>query len=258
MEPETYTFIKRNVKTLLNIDLTSYKEEQMKRRLDSWLSRSGQPSWVEYFRYVRGHETELNRLRDYLTINVSAFFRDLPRWHDLRQQVVPELLQHRARLRVWSAGCSIGVEAYSLAILLDEHTARRHAILATDLDRGALTKARARGPYTDQDMREVTAAQRARYFEPQGPPWQVSTDLARRVVFQEQNLLTDPFENDFDLIVCRNVVIYFTDAAKEILWQKFHAALRPGGILFVGGTELLSPTVRGAFQSCGISFYRKP
>ena len=158
MEKEVYAQVKLNVKKLLDINLDYYKDEQMKRRLDSWLVRVGARSWPEYFKRMQTDEIELGRFRDYLTINVSAFFRDPERWQTLRQKVVPDLLEsatqrERAKgvslpvphLRVWSAGCSIGMEPYSLSILFEELTPnRRHYLLATDLDRGALAKAKAR------------------------------------------------------------------------------------------------------------------
>ncbi len=258
MELELYTQVKRSVKTLLDINLDHYKDEQMRRRLDSWLVRSGAATWPDYFRRVRLDDQERERLRNYLTINVSAFFRDPERWHDLGQNVIPELSKAAPRLRVWSAGCSIGLEPYSLAMLLDEMTPlRRHTLIATDLDRGALAKARARGPYSAQDMQNLSEAQRARYFEPGNPPSCVTPSLARHVQFREHNLLDDEFEGEFDLIVCRNVVIYFTNTAKDRLYRKFHAALKPGGVLFVGSTEIIPHATEIGFRSHGISFYRK-
>lgn len=264
MELQTYSLVKRQIKSLLDINLDYYKDEQMRRRLDSWLVRSGHSDWTAYFRLVRESPPELSRLRDYLTINVSTFFRDPDRWDDLRRVVLPELLARQsaapgaARLRVWSAGCSIGLEPYSLAILLDEVTpGRAHTLIATDLDRGALARARARGPYSAEDVKNVSNAQRQHYFAPGGPPFFVTEKLAHRVAFREHNMLEDPPESGFDLIVCRNVVIYFTDAAKAELYRKFHAALRPGGVLFVGGTEVVMQAAGIGLSRCGISFYRK-
>lgn len=263
MEAAEYEWIKASIKNLLGIDLSYYKDEQMRRRLDSWLVRSNKGSWEEYFAWVRHDEKELQRLRNYLTINVSEFFRDLERWHMLRTQVLPRLLGdlsalRRRQLRVWSAGCSTGQEPYSLAMLMDEMGIYPEPyLLATDLDHGALQKALARGPYLAEEVRNVTQQQRLRYFEPGGPPYYVRENLAHKVVFREQNLLSDPFEGDFDLIVCRNVVIYFTNAAKETLYRKFAQALRPGGILFLGGTEIIPhPQVYG-LANYQISFYLK-
>jgi len=208
---------------------------------------------------VRSDQNELSRFRDFLTINVSAFFRDPERWHDLREKVLPELLRVSPRgLRLWSAGCSIGPEPYSLAIMLDELTPhRKHTLLATDLDRGALARARAGGPFSADDIQNVSAIQRSRYFQAGGPPFYTVEALSGRIQFREQNILTDNFESDLDLIICRNVVIYFTEAAKAALYRKFAAALRPGGVLFVGGTEIVPRPQEIGLHSFGLSFYQK-
>ncbi len=258
MDLQTYFQVKCTVKALLDINLDDYKEEQMRRRLDSWLARSGAKTWPAYFRRVRVEPNELARLRNYLTINVSAFFRDAERWRELGEWVIPELLKARPRLRLWSAGCSIGLEPYSLAMLLDEITPfRRHLILATDLDRGALEKARAGGPYGPQEVQDLSEIQLNRFFKPGGPPHYVDQSLRRRIQFREHDLLQGDFEGDFDLILCRNVVIYFTNAAKERLYRKFCAALRPGGVLFIGSTEIISHAPELGLRTHGISFYRR-
>ena len=266
MDLEEYSFVKKAIKKTLNIDLDHYKDEQMRRRLDSWLARSFASHWEEYFRRLSSDEKETERFRDYLTINVSAFFRDLERWNALRENVMPELLQkalqlrpNDAGLRVWSAGCSIGAEPYTLAIMLDElSSARRHQILATDLDRGALAKAKAGGPYTSEEVQNVSAPQRAAYFEPGGPPFYVKPSLGKKIAFQEHNMLDGAYPAGMDLIVCRNVVIYFTTETKEMLYRKFFQALRPGGILFVGATEIIPRPQDIGFRSYGISFYKRP
>jgi len=264
MDLELYGQVKTSVKRILGIDLNHYKDEQMRRRLDSWLVRSGDANWETYFGRLKADTNELSRFRNYLTINVSEFFRDADRWQTMRTRIIPELIKethtvtHNAALRFFSAGCSIGPEPYTLTILMNEVAkGQPFYLLATDLDRGALAKARARGPFTAEEIRNVTPAQRAAFFDPAGPPFYVSEKLARQVTFKEQNLLEDTFENNFDLIVCRNVIIYFTYEAKAVLYEKFSRALRPGGILFLGGTEIIPKPQEYSFQSYGISFYKK-
>lgn len=263
MEAETYSLVKTSVKKILDIDLNHYKDEQMKRRLDSWLARTRQASWPDYFHLIAANLEERDRFRNYLTINVTEFFRDPDRWKVLRRDVIPQLVREtagsdpRKGLRVWSAGCSIGVEAYTLMMLLDEELPNRnHFILATDLDRGALAKARSRGPYTQDEMRNLTAEQRARFMDIDQTGY-VKPVFASRVTFREQNLLEDRFETGFDLIVCRNVVIYFTNEAKQTLYAKFCGALRSGGVLFLGGTEIIPRPTDLGFRNHGISFYLK-
>ncbi len=264
MEPEVYHQVKLTVKRILNIDLNYYKDEQMKRRLDSWLARSSVVSWNDYFRLIAKSPEEQARFRGYLTINVTEFFRDLDRWQMLRQTLLPGLLreaQGRPGLggfQVWSAGCSIGVEAYTLAILLDE-TARTHrySILATDLDRDALRKARAGGPYKPEDIHNLSPEQRVRYLTSKEGQYYVKDFLAKPIRFEEQDLNSDRFGSGFDLIVCRNVIIYFTNEAKQKLYKKFHDALRIGGVLFLGGTEIIPSPKEIGFRNQGYSFYIK-
>jgi chemotaxis protein methyltransferase CheR len=265
MDAEVYSQVKISIKKLFNIDLNHYKDEQMKRRLDSWLARSRAQNWAEYLHDLNGNTTEQNRFRDYLTINVTEFFRDPDRWENLRKNVLPGLLKEasysvtgKKGLRVWSAGCSIGVEAYTLAMLLDEEASHyAHYLLATDLDHGALQKATARGPYGQEETRNLSAEQINKYMTKTDKGYFIKENLAQRVTFRQQDMLNDRFESNFDLIVCRNVVIYFTAEAKQMLYSKFCAALRPGGILFMGGTEIMPHPNELGFRNSGISLYTK-
>lgn len=263
MEAEVYTQVKTSIKHTLKIDLENYKEEQMKRRLDSWLVRSHISTWNEYFNLIIKDAMEQERFRNYLTINVTEFFRDQSRWDHVRTEILPYLINNSAQhpqtggLKLWSAGCSIGAEAYTLAMLMEDFfPSQKYSILATDLDRGALLKAKSRGPYNQEDIRNLSTKQRQQYVTPSSP-YYVEEKLQRNIRFQEQNLLDDHFEGDFDLIVCRNVVIYFTTASKDLLYMKFSKALRPGGVLFVGGTEIISVATKFGLQNFGISFYKK-
>lgn len=262
MEAETYSHVKGSVKRLLNIDLNYYKEEQVKRRLDSWLVRNNMTNWDLYFDMVTKNETEMARFRDFLTINVTEFFRDTRHWKTLQEDVLPFLLKQAAErkssLKIWSAGCSIGVEAYTLAILLDMASAQlKSEIFASDMDRGALQKARSRGPYLPDEVRNLTPDQKEKYLENNAGKFYFKEKYAHAVRFFEQDLLRDEFSGGFDLIVCRNVVIYFTREAKDMLYTKFRNALRPGGILFVGGTELIPRPQEYGFVSHWMSFYSK-
>jgi len=262
MEQEVYDQVKSSVKRMLNIDLTYYKDEQMKRRLDSWLTRMAAASWQDYFQMISKNPIELSRFRDYLTINVTEFFRDLERWQMLRQTLLPVMLKETAGqaepFRVWSAGCSIGVEAYTLAMLMEESApGRAVSILATDLDKGALQKARARGPFRPDEVRNLTPEQRLRYMDVNNGLFYVKNCLTRSIRFEEHDLNADRFGTRYDLIVCRNVIIYFTSEAKQNLYMKFHGALRPGGLLFLGGTEIIPSAKEMGFRNQGYSFYIK-
>lgn len=262
MDQEIYNQVKSSVKRILNIDLTYYKDEQMKRRLDSWLVRMAVASWTDYFQMISGNPAELSRFRDYLTINVTEFFRDPERWQMLRQSLLPALLKEAKisgePFRIWSAGCSIGVEAYTLAMLMEEAAPGTPvSILATDLDKGALQKARARGPYRVDEVRNLSPEQRLRYMDLVNGNFFVKSSLTRTIRFEEHDLNADKFGSRFDLIVCRNVIIYFTSEAKQSLYVKFREALRSGGLLFLGGTEIIPSAKEMGFRNQGYSFYTK-
>jgi chemotaxis protein methyltransferase CheR len=259
MKAQEYSYVSREIRNLTGVDLSCYKTQQMQRRLRAYLVRTGHTTWPNFFRVARNDPVELGKLKDYLTINVSSFFRDPDKYQYLQENIVPELLRGRPTLRVWSAGCSRGQEAYSLAIMLAEVTGpyRRHPILATDIDRSALEWAKAGGPYSADELKNVPPPLLRRYFNADNDDYWVGESLRRRITFRQHNLLADPFGNGFDLIVCRNVVIYFTSEVKEKLYQRFYEALRPGGVLFVGGTEIVPRVSDTGFESAGISFYRR-
>jgi chemotaxis protein methyltransferase CheR len=265
MEMDLYNQVKRTIWNMLDIDLDHYRDEHMRRRLDTWLLRSGAQDWTKYFKRLRCDAHELSRFRDYLTINVSSFFRDLDRWKCLEELLARQLLcEARGRdgngggLRIWSAGCSIGAEPYSLAILLAELSpSGGHHLLATDLDRSALARSLCRGPYNAEEVQNIALPLLDVYLERGGPPFYVRDCLAHKVEFREHNLLADPFPEAVDLIICRNVAIYFTEQTQNLLYRKFHASLRAGGILFVGETELVPHFSEIGFRRIGLSFYQR-
>ena len=238
-----YAYFVGRVRALTGTDLTFYKAAQMQRRLLALAARHGKPTLRAFAQAMESEPQALDAFQNFFTINVSEFFRDPARWDDLAQKVLPRLAEASPRgLRIWSAGCSIGAEPYSLAILLDElYPNLQHTILATDIDETILRRAASGTGYSEADLRCVSAARRATYFRrDDAGAWSVRPALKSRVTFRRHDLLREQPQRGFDLIVCRNVVIYFTDAAKQELYGRFHAALRPGGALFVGGTEIVS------------------
>ena len=220
-------------------------------------SRSGD-SPAPFVRRLSEDAEALNDLREMLTINVSEFFRDAAQFQELKRTVLPELLEKRSRLRIWSAGCSRWHEPYSVAIMLDElGAAGRSAIAASDLDRGALRIAKARGPYPEGELRNVSRVRRSRYFSAVDGGFTVDRALAQRVQFSELNLLRDRFGRGFDLVICRNVLIYFSGEVKSAMVRSFRESLSPDGVLFIGATEALLGDETDGFERMGGDFYRK-
>ena len=253
-----YAAFVRRVRTLTGLDLEQYKAPQMRRRLGALLARTGVPSLTQYAHLLERDPARRQEFLDFCTINVSEFFRDRERWDALQRSVLPELLRERPALQAWSAGCSNGAEPYSLAILLEELApGRPHRLLATDVDRTVLARAMAGADYTAADLRNVDPARRRRWFVERAGRYAIVPALRRHVQFRAHDLLRDRFESGFDLILCRNVVIYFTEEAKAALYARFAQALRPGGVLFVGGTEIVSGAASLALESFLVSFYRK-
>lgn len=255
-----YAYFLRAVRKLTGVDLTCYRQGQLRRRLEALVQRVGVDGFMEYGRLLEREPARLQELRDYFTINVSEFFRDAPRFAHLEREVLPGLLAARPSLRVWSAGCSIGAEPYTVAMLLRELTPRgAHRILATDVDRTVLDRARRGDGYAATELRQVTPERLARHFTPaaDGKSFAIRPEVKALVQFREHDLLGPPPGDGFDLILCRNVVIYFTDDAKAVLYQRFVDALRPGGVLFVGGTEIVRDADRLGLAVAGASFYRK-
>ncbi len=260
MDDIEYNYIKRQVLNLTGIDLNCYKAPQMQRRLKAYLPRIGYTNWPKFFRFLQTNPSELSKFKDYLTINVSYFFRDHEKFNYLQTVVLPELLRQRNMLRIWSAGCSHGQEAYSVVIFLMEAVGQKnyhHQILATDIDNSALLWGRAGGPYTNEEMSNVSPDLRLRYFTFSKNLFWINENLRSKVTFRQHNLLTESAGSSFDLIICRNVVIYFESEAKDILYRRLADALRPSGILFVGGTEIVPRPADIELEMVNVSFYRR-
>lgn len=257
MEDEDFNLFIAYFKRKTAIDLAQYKEVQMKRRLTTLRQRRGFASFAEYSKALNDDPSLLIELLDRMTINVSEFYRNPARWEMLEKRFLPELLQQQTRLKIWSAACSTGEEPYTLAMILSELGALQHSeLLATDLDLSVLIKAK-EGVYVERSLRDVPASCKKRYFKEQDRHFFVDERLKKAIHFKQHNLLNDPFDTDFDLIVCRNVMIYFKEEAKKQLYAKFAEALRPGGLLFVGSTEQIFSPAQFALETADTFFYRK-
>jgi len=254
-----YASFQKVVQRLIGVDLTSYRQGQMRRRLEALLQRVGAANFAEYGKMLERDPARLQEFRDYFTINVTEFFRDVERFKYLETKVLPELLARRSALKVWSAACSIGAEPYSVAILLRELAPTlSHKILATDVDVTIVDRARRADKYVQAELKNVTPARLQKAFTqtPDGT-YSLRPEVKQLVELKLHNLLTPPPGQGFDLILCRNVVIYFTDPAKVELYQHLVNALRPGGVLFVGGTEMVASAQQLGQTTIGPSFYRK-
>jgi chemotaxis protein methyltransferase CheR len=249
-------FIKK-IKRQTGIDLSLYKEAQMKRRLQTLKDKRNCSSFAAYAELVASDRVLLEELLDRITINVSEFYRNRSRWSDLEEKILPELLRHTKEMKIWSAACSTGEEPYTLAMIMEQHARRLpYSIFATDIDEQVLKQAE-HGFYFEKALAEAPSAAVERFMDKHEHGFMVKNDLKRHIQFNKLNLLADEFKTGFDLIVCRNVMIYFTDEAKEILYQKFARSLKQDGILFVGSTEQIFHPGKYGLEAVEPFFYRK-
>ncbi|MCX7709616.1 MAG: protein-glutamate O-methyltransferase CheR [Clostridia bacterium] len=252
-----YEGFKKEIFALTNIDLNSYKEKQMKRRIDSLIAKN---NFVGYDPYVKALKTDkvlFNEFINYLTINVSEFYRNPEQWEVLEKEVLPMLFQKSKTLKIWSAACSTGDEPYTLVMVLNKFLPLNAIkIHATDIDRGALEKADI-GIYSSKSVENLPKAFTEKYFNKNGDLYSVKQEVKNCVEFKHHNLLRDPYPEGFDLIVCRNVLIYFTEEAKDGIYKKFNSSLKNEGILFVGSTEQIILCNKYNFKPLRTFFYMK-
>lgn len=255
--PLDYPQFKQLAAEMVGFDLGGYKSHQVDRRIHSLMTSWNIADYDEFYQVLQEQPQRLQEFAKKLTINVSEFFRNPDRFDLLRDKILPELLGDGRALRVWSAGCANGAEPYSVAILLWRLApGYRHSILATDIDRAILEKATA-AEFSAGDLRNVPEDWFAEYFTAVDKGYRLKRWVGHMVEFKQQDLLNDPFDGPFDLIICRNVVIYFTDTAKDKLYKGFREALSDKGYLFVGGTEPLLNCRQLGYEAGPTGFYRK-
>ncbi len=256
MEDKDFLLFIKKVKDYTSIDLSQYKEAQMKRRLTTLRMKKGYTTFASFFEAMTKDKELFYEFLDRMTINVSEFWRNPNRWEVLEQKFLPDMLRKSRKVKCWSAACSTGEEPYTLAMILAELNAQDSVVLATDIDEGALEKAK-KAVYSDRSVRDVPAKYLHKYYRQENLTYHIADSLKKSIRFQKQNLLVDTFDTGFDLIVCRNVMIYFTEEAKHLLYHKFANALKPGGILFVGSTEQIFSPAQYGLEAAETFFYRK-
>lgn len=253
-----YVQVHRKVLDLTGIDLNSYKRPQMLRRLDSILARTQIPTLAALANELKPNSPVLKEFMERYTINVSECFRDRPRFEQLAREIIPSLYKANPAIRIWSAGCSYGAEPYSLAIILREIGATRGQIIATDIDPKILEAARAGESFTSNDLKNLTKEVATKYFTPiANGHYRVADTLKSLVTFRPHNLLVPPPSDTFDLVLCRNVTIYFTEEAKDQVTTHLVSRLKPGGVLFIGETETLHRPNRFGLNLKSTSFYER-
>lgn len=233
-----YSFFKKKFLQLTGFDLECYKDRQMQRRIRQFLNRLNVKDYYSYCNILESDGREKERFLNYLTINTTSFFRDSGVYHNLKKKIIPEILfRKKNRVKIWSAGCSTGAEAYSLSIILSGLTApHRYSIVATDIDDQVLKKAE-KGLYSLNQLENIEPQILKKHFEQKEEQYEVKAHLKYNVKFKKHDLLKDPYEKNCDLIMCRNVFIYFKQKTQEKILRKFMESLNSGGYLVIGCSE---------------------
>jgi two-component system, chemotaxis family, CheB/CheR fusion protein len=234
------------LKDARGFDFTGYKRSTLRRRIEKRIAAAGVDGCVEYQEHLEVNPREFTELFNTILINVTAFFRDSTAWDFLSEDVIPQLLEARpdpVPIRVWSAGCASGEEPYTAAMVLceamgEEEFARRVKIYATDWDEDALTEAR-NGVYSNDAAKGIPEPLIDKYFVPNPRGLAFRPDLRRKVIFGRNDVVADAPISRIDLLVCRNVLMYFTPETQAHILERLNFALSESGYLFLGKSEML-------------------
>lgn len=253
-----YEYFKKEIYKLTTIDLNAYKENQMKRRIDTLIAKRSGLGYDKYVQALRTDKELFDEFVSYITINVSEFYRNQEQWKLLDEKIIPELIQKYGKnLKVWSAACSTGDEPYSLVMALSKHIPLNQIkIIATDLDKQIIAKAKV-GLYNAKSIAGVPEDLKKKYFTQIGTSYKIADEIKNCVEFREHNLIKDEYFTDCHLIVCRNVLIYFTEEAKDEVFVKFQKSLVPKGVLFIGSTEQIMKYKEIGYERKSSFFYEK-
>ena len=242
----------------MGISLNSYKEVQLNRRIKSLMDRLNIKTLEEYKELLDRDSDSRAIFLDYVTINVTEFFRNPEFFKALSQILKKRFEEDKSELRIWSAGCSCGCEPYTLSMLIDNMSnTYKYKIYATDIDENMLARAR-EGKYTNIELGNVDSNILSKYFKKiDDNEYVVDIKAKKNVVFKKHDMILDKYETGFDLIVCRNVVIYFKDETKTKIVKGFVNSLKKGGLLFVGATESINSYKEYGLEKVSPFIYRK-
>jgi chemotaxis protein methyltransferase CheR len=258
LRPDDFAALCEVVRKLCGVDLSQYKRAQMERRVRTWAQRRGAPDLIEYGTRLRSEPEELDAFLDRVTINVSHLWRHEDQFEALRRSILPELAP-KGRVRIWSAGSSYGAEAFTIAAVCRE--AVPHVLVeieGTDLDKRMVARART-AVFTPEDARSAPPRMLERHFDPRPEGgWVAKGELRRMVRFETGDLLRMPVPAErYDVIFCRNTVIYFTEEVRDALHERLAGALAPGGYLVVGTSERVADPRALGLSSPFHFIYRK-
>lgn len=255
---DDYTNLCEGVRKITGIDLLQYKRGQMERRIRTFAQKQGIKDLNEYLKVLQKDKSKVDEFIDRVTINVSQLWRNPEQWTLLGKTVLPELAAETGRIRMWSAGSSYGAEAYTLAAVASAAVPKaRLTIKGTDIDPRMVEKAR-KGEFSTEDARSAPRAEMQKWFEQIDGGWRGKPELKRLVSFEVGDLLLSRIPREaYDLVLCRNTVIYFNEPVRDALHERLVQSLRPGGVLMIGSTERVSKPRELGLEPTHPFVYRK-
>jgi chemotaxis protein methyltransferase CheR len=252
------------IKESAGLNCSGYRDEYLKRRFEIRLRTTDSNTYARYVIYLKKHPEEFTQLLNDLTINYTTFFRDTDVYDYLEKKLLPKLFLSKNPVKIWSAGCASGEEPYSLAILVHKVFGRRLAnhpvsIIASDIDKDALGKAQ-RGLYQARQLSTLSPLMIEQFFDKQDDGFAVKGFVRDLIRFEQFDLMSKPLHPNLDLILCRNVMIYFSKEGQQHIHMNFFHALRDGGYMITGKSEILSGEPATAFTALDYitRVYQKP
>jgi chemotaxis protein methyltransferase CheR len=257
IDEKEFQIFKKWIYDNLHFDSSNYNDSYIKRRIQSrmFFNQINVNNFKDYKTIVETKLKERQELLKNLTVNVTRFMRNLSLWIELERKILPEIINRKKNepIKIWSAGCSSGEEPYSLAILLNEilkENINKYniKIYATDIDNEAINLAK-NGEYNSTTINELKSTIVKKYFTKKDNLFLLNDNIKKMITFQNLDLFQNKFIENNDLIICRNVVIYFKKESKELLYEKFYKSLNNKGYFIMGQTEMLSGPARNLFKS---------
>lgn len=230
-----YDWVRKN----LDINLDAYKEKQLQRRIGTVMKKAGATTLEEYSTLISQDENHRKAFLDYITINVTEFFRNKDIFQEFETLLINNLLPKFNDIKIWSAACSIGAEPYSISIILNKYNKfnkYNYKIIATDIDEGILKRAN-QGNFKPHEIRNIKQEDLNQYFSFEDNHYNIKDEFKEKITFKKHDLILDRYESGFHAVVCRNVAIYFKNETKEEIYRKISESLVSGGIFFIGATE---------------------
>jgi chemotaxis protein methyltransferase CheR len=235
-----FEFIKSYVKKKKGIDLEGYRQSYLLRRIKLRMAKKRCDDIPSYYNLLLKDDEEIQKLIDTIGINVSKFYRDKDVFEAIKNFILPIFKDRKDLIKIWSAGCAQGEEAFTLSILFLDANIKNFKIFATDFDNEVLEIAK-KGIFDAKNLEDFPINLRIKYMEKIDEKFKVKDFVKEHIEFKLHDLLSSPFENEFDLILCRNVLIYMKREAQKKVFENLTSCLKKDGILVLGKVEIIHP-----------------